>query len=400
MPAANARPKLTRPACRIDSATTLASERQHGGRTPGVARACRRLLVVAAQHRERRDAAHGEQRQQREDGGHPDTDADAAADRRPRRGPGHVHGQHAAQQARQQLLQRGAQQRAERRCRSGPPPRPAAGRPRARVAAGVPRQRRTAIEGSRRLMKTCTALATPRPPSSSATSATRPRKSPKRPSVSESRRWSSATVRTLARSLDSRGRKRSAIRCTAAALDARRQAEVRLVAPARAEAEQLRLRDPWRAPRRRAARSRCAGRRRPACCRPWRGCGSAPRRSRARRRPRRRGSAAAPASTIAPPVSARRGHSPAGRVSIVAVERVAGVDTQHLHQARRRAAGHEGHGAEAHHPRHVGGRASWRCAARRSAPRPAGRRARPRRPAGRRPAASVPRAAPSRAGCR
>ena len=60
------------------------------------------------------------------------------------------------------------------------------------------------------LMKTCTALATPRPPSRRATRATRPRKLPKRERVRVRRCWSSATVRTLRRSAESRGRKRSA----------------------------------------------------------------------------------------------------------------------------------------------------------------------------------------------
>ncbi len=63
----------------------------------------------------------------------------------------------------------------------------------------------------RRLMNTWTALATPSPPSSSATSATRPRKLPKRVSVSLSRRSSSETVRTARRSADNGERKRSAI---------------------------------------------------------------------------------------------------------------------------------------------------------------------------------------------
>ncbi len=84
-------------------------EGQRGG-VPGEVAAGRLVaLVVAAQDGERGDAAHGEQRQQREDHGHPEPDSDAAENGGPGDGPGHVHRHDVLQDAGKRHLDRGAE---------------------------------------------------------------------------------------------------------------------------------------------------------------------------------------------------------------------------------------------------------------------------------------------------
>ena len=77
----------------------------------------------------------------------------------------------------------------------------------------APRHRRTATVSHRWRMKTTTALETPMPPRSRATSATRPRYRVRRVSASFRLFWSSATVRICTRSVRSDLRYRSARAC-------------------------------------------------------------------------------------------------------------------------------------------------------------------------------------------
>ena len=84
-----------------------------------------------------------------------------------------------------------------------------------------PRQRSTATVSIFCRISTCTALPTPIPPSRSATSATSPRKRPRRSRALPRLRCSSSTVRTRIRSARSDGRSESAMAC---AFSARREA--------------------------------------------------------------------------------------------------------------------------------------------------------------------------------
>ena len=215
----------------------------------------------------------------------------------------------------------------------------------------APRQRRTAIVAIRPLMNTCTALATPRPPRRRATSATRPRKLPKRESVSVRRRWSSETVRTLRRSAESRGRKRSASFWASAP---GRQAQVGLVAGARAAGQEPGLLDARAGDE--EARAEGAAHAHVARHVLDRGPQHEARLAEGDLVADRR--AEGDEQRGVGDRATRLGESgplAGGRRLDRAVERVAGVDGQHLGQPRRLAPRLEDHGPEAHHARHVGG---------------------------------------------
>ena len=201
------------------------------------------------------------------------------------------------------------------------------------------------------------------------------------------RRWSSETVRTLRRSAESRERKRSAIFWASAP---GRQAQVGLVAGPRAAGQEPGLLDARAGDE--DARAEGAAHAHVARHVLDRGPQHEARLAegdlvadlRAERDEERGVGDGAARLGEARPLAGGGGLDRA-------VERVAGVDGQHLGEPRRLAARPEDHRAEVHDARHVGRRARRARAPRRGAPRRPPRRARPRRGRGRRRAAPAPR---------
>ena len=299
-----------------------------GGVAPARAAARRR-----AQQSERRDAPHREQRNQREDQRHPDAEADAAE--RPK-----------ARRARRRRSPEGGR-RGRGAGAPGPPlrgprrplprsprPRPEAGTRRTPVAPWRPGSAAPRPSSMRASRSTCTALATPSPPSSRARRPPDQGSGRARPRVSLRRRWSSATVRMVTRSGPGRAEAvGQPLRVTSVG-SAGTPRSARASRSARRPVRATR-----RAERRRAARARRVPRRRPAV------------NDRGRDRERASPSVSVSpteasritsrdGSTSAPPFSASRAHSRPAR-SRRAVEGVARLHRRELHEAACRAAGRE-----------------------------------------------------------